>query len=180
MADAPEQFPPNEWFAAAADGAPQHVACRDIDGGTELVEAEWVKENVFCILEIPLLVDGVTLWDEVEADWEGGDPTPRFVRVRKGSPVRHIRVRASEREVEKILRLMESYKDELAFPTTRFMDCGHRYGRGVFVFCMSRLTLEDLTRLYGPRLADLLIGPEWFFTDTGGREWVFTDTGGQE
>ena len=180
MTDAPQNFPPGGWFAAAADGAPQFVACRDLDGGTELVEAEWLKENVFLVLEMPLLVNGVTLWDEVEADWEGGDPTPRFARVRRRSPVRLIRVRASEREVETILRMVESYKDELAFPTTPFMECGHHYGRGVFVFCMWKHTLEELTGLYGPRLANLLLGPEGLYTDSGARDWVFTDTGTRE
>ena len=179
-ADAPEGFPPEEWFAAVAAGAPQRVACRDIEGETEHVEAEWVDENVFRILEIPLLVNGVTLWDEVEARWEGDDPTPRFARVRRRSTVRLVRVRASEREVDRLLSLVESYKDELAFPTTRFMDCGLRYGRGVLVFCMSEFTLAELTEIYGPRLPDLLLGPEGFYTDTGAREWVFTDTGGRE
>lgn len=182
MADAPPNFPPDEWFAAVADGAPQHVACRDINGDTELVAAEWIEENVFYILEIPLLVNGVSLGDEVEAEWEGDDPTPRFVRVRERSPLRlrPVRVRASEREVETIFRNVEALNDELAFPTTRFMEYGHRYGRGVFVFCLSEYTLQDLPRYDWRRLAGLVLPHDGAFIDSGGCDWVFTDTGTRE
>lgn len=182
MADAPGKFPPEEWFAAVADAAPQFVAFRDINGETELVAAEWLKENVFDILEIPLPVNGVSRWDEVEAEWGADDPTPRFARVRKrsGLRTRYGRVRASEREVEEIFRNVEALNDELAFPNTRFIDGGHRYGRGVFVFGLSEFTLRDLTGYDWPRLARLVLPFESSFTDTGACGWVFTDTGTRE
>lgn len=181
-AAAPAPWPPEEWFAAVADGQPQFVACRDINGDTELVEAEWMEENVFYILEIPLLVNGVSVGDEVEAEWEDGDPTPRFVRVRERGPLRlrTVRVRASEREVETIFRSVEALNDELAFPTIRFLDYGHRHGRGVFVFCLSEFTLQDLPWLDWPRLANLVLPHDGAFVDSGAREWVFTDTGTKE
>lgn len=179
-APVPEPWPPEAWFAAAADGAPQFVAGSDVNGDTELVAAEWVEENVFRIREIPLLVNGFSEGDEVEAAWEGGDPTPRFVRVRERSHVRFVRVRASEREVEDIFRHVETLRDELAFPTTPFLNSGHRYGRGVFVFGISEHTLQELPWYDWPRLARLLLPLESSFTDTGARDWVFTDTGTRE
>lgn len=165
MADAPQDFPPGGWFAAVADGAPQFVAFRDIEGGTELVEADWVKENVFDILAHPLLVDGVSMGDRVEVSWEAGDPTPRFLSVRRPGGQRTVRVRATEHEVERFLHHVKEYKEE----GLDIFAWGYRYERGVLVFGVYDFVAEDLKNVYHLPLSRLLPG-EWVFTDTGTQE----------
>ena len=78
MDEAPEKFPPEEWFAAVADGREQRVAFRDRDGETEFVRAEWSEANRFELQESPLLVDGVAVYDFVEVEWEEGSAEPHY------------------------------------------------------------------------------------------------------
>lgn len=163
MTDAPEKFPPNEWFAAVAEGGPQFVAFRDVDGGTELVEAEWVEENVFDILDHPLRVDGVSMLDRVEVAWDEGSTTPRYARTRRRSGGRTVRALAPEDAVRRFLWGVEEYGAE----GLNILVWGYRYEGGVLAFCLLKPALEELR---AARLLARLIPGEWKFTDTGTQE----------
>jgi hypothetical protein len=164
MSDAPEKFPPEEWFAAFADGRKQHVAFRDINGGTELLEAEWIEENVFLIRELPLLVDGVGPYSSVEVFWEEGDVTPRFLRAAGEPDCRVVRVPAYDCDVEQLTALDDELDRDYFF---RLFRGRCRRGRGVFVFCLEDHTLAQL-REHGLSL-EMLLPRGWRFTDGGGQ-----------
>jgi hypothetical protein len=162
LEDAPEKFPPERWFAAVADGRPQRVAFRDINGDAELVRAEWSEENIFELKESPLLVDGVAIYDFVEVEWRDGSIEPHFLRCvpEYSWGCRAIRTRVSEKEVKKFLRVC----DEINIRSFE----GARYERGIFVTAIR----PDAIQYYRELDMDVLylLPGEWFFTDTGTRE----------
>lgn len=162
MDDAPEKFPPGEWFAAVAAGRRQRVAFRDINGDTEFVKAEWVEENIFKLKESPLLVDGVSIDDYVEAEWREGSIDPHFVCLFPdyGWGGRTIRSRASAEEVKKFLQVCERSGIRCFEP--------HRYERGIFITAVH----PDAIRYFQEIDRDLryILPGEWVFTDTGTQE----------
>jgi hypothetical protein len=137
--DAPEKFPPEEWFAAVAEGRPQRVVFRDINGDTEFVHAEWSEENVFEVKQTPLLVDGVAIWDFIEVEWMEGGIEPHFLRrlPEYSWGCRAIRTRVSPKEVKKFLRTCK----ELKIGSFK----GPRYERGIFVTAI----VPDAIQFYG-------------------------------
>jgi hypothetical protein len=156
--DAPEKFPPEEWFAAVAGGRPARVAFIDINGDAELVRADWVEGNIFELAEVPLLVDEATIGDRVEVEWREGDLGPHFVRLSSGGwGARTIRSRATPDEVERFLRA--SGQRPLLFEP-------HRYECGIFVTAVRPEALNDYEEFYDSDVLDILPG-RWAFTDTG-------------
>lgn len=159
MDEAPEKFPPEEWFAAVAEGRQQRVAFRDVNGDTEFVRAEWVEENRFELQESPLLVDGVAVWDVVEVEWREGSVEPHFLRrvPEESWGCRPIRTRVSAKEVKKFLE----YCDRANIPSFE----RPRYERGIFVTAIRPEAIEYYREM--DRDALYLLPGEWFFTDTG-------------
>ena len=165
MDEAPQKFPPEEWFAAVAGGHPQRVAFRDINGDTEFVKAEWMEENVFELKESPLLVDGVSIWDFVEVEWREGSVEPHFLRsdMDDDDPwrCRTIRARAGASEVRKFVQDCDSSNIHCFAP--------HRSERGIFVTAIRPDSIEYLKERDPYYLSYILPG-EWVFTDTGTQE----------
>ena len=158
--EAPEKFPPEEWFAAVADGREQRVAFLDINGETEFVNAEWSEENRFELKESPLLVDGVAVWDFVEVVWKEGSVEPHFLRrlPEQSWGCRPVRTRVSPKEVKKFLKTC----DDLKIPFE-----GTRYERGILVTAIRPETIEYYREM------------DWDILHFLPGEWVFTDTGTQ-
>ena len=75
------RMPPEEWFWHVADGRRREVAFPTIDGRVELLNVQWSKGRLFVLNQIPLLVNGVSQFDLIEAEWQDGEPIPRFKRV---------------------------------------------------------------------------------------------------
>ena len=165
MDEAPDKFPPEAWFAAVADGRPQRVAFRDINGDTEFVKAEWVERNVFGVRELPLLVDGVCPYDDVEVEWREGSVEPHYLRnvpeVADEWSCRVIRSRATPKEVREFRQLCKSLR----------LNCfeGSRYERGTFVVAISPRSIRELEEEWETSLSYIVPGI-WQFTDTGTRE----------
>jgi hypothetical protein len=134
--DAPEKFPPDEWFAAVADGRRQRVAFLDMNGETEFVHAEWSEENIFELVESPLLVDGVSYGDSVEVEWREGELDPHFTRLYDRLDYRTIRAYPAPKEVKRFLSDCERHG------INGFRR--YRYERGVSVTSIS----PDLFKYY--------------------------------
>lgn len=159
---ATEKFPPEEWFAAVADGRPQRVAFRDVNGDTEFVQAEWSEENIFELTESPLLADGVSYGDSVEGEWREGELDPHFARLYDSLDYRTIRAYPAPKEVKRFLSACERHG------INGFRR--YRYERGVFVTSIS----PDLFKYYLEEAYEELI---YYVLPDG---WVFTDTNKQE
>lgn len=165
MDDAPAKFPPEEWFAAVADGRRQRVAFRDNNGDTEFVKAVWIEENIFGLRQLPLLVDGVCVDDDVEVEWREGSIEPHYLRnvpeVADEWSYRVIRSRPTLKEVRKFRQLCKSLR----------LNCfgQSRYERGIFVAAISLRLIRYLEEEEEIRLSHLFPG-NWRFTDTGTQE----------
>jgi hypothetical protein len=169
MDDAPAKFPPEEWFAAVAEGHPQRVAFRDINGETEFVQAEWIEENVFWLGQLPLLVDGVCRDDNVEVEWREGEIEPHFLRNLTDPDdewsCRVVRSHATPGQVKEFTHLYQKRNFNFIEAT--------RYERGIFVAAVSPRLIKYSEEVWETKskylLADLLPG-KWVFTDTGTQE----------
>jgi hypothetical protein len=167
--EAPEKFPPEEWFAAVAEGRPQRVAFRDVNGDTEFVRAEWLKENVFYLRESPLLVDGISIRDFVEVEWTGGGIDPRFVRVADERwRCRTIRAHATPKEVKYFKAVCQDYHIAVFEPP--------RYERGIFVTAIEPDEFKEYLESEEVEDEELL----YYFRHALPNGWVFTDTGSQD
>jgi hypothetical protein len=84
--------PPAEWSAYIAGSRKQEAAFPAGDGEVELVKVEWVRERIFCVDQVPLKVNGLSLYDLVELEWVDGDAVPRFKQVveRRGRTIRAV------------------------------------------------------------------------------------------
>ncbi|MDT5272178.1 MAG: hypothetical protein QOH49_4364 [Acidobacteriota bacterium] len=165
MDEAPDKFPPEEWFTAMSDGRQQRVSFRDNNGDTEFVKAVWIEANIFGLRQQPLLVDGVCIDDDVEVEWREGSVEPHYLRnlpeVADEWSYRVIRSHPTPREVREFRHLCKRLR----------LNCfgQFRYERGIFVVAISLRLIRYLEEEEEIRLSSLLPG-KWRFTDTGTQE----------
>lgn len=147
--------PSEEWFWHIALGAPRQVAFESVDGGVELVGVQWFKGGVFMVAGIPLWVNGISQFDLIEAEWQDGDPIPRFQRVVKNIGYRTVRVVLADPDYRELLT---------EFATTvvaaRYMG-RYRLEGDVLVFTMPESSLHVSLR----KQLDLMRA-NWIYTDT--------------
>ncbi len=101
--------PPEEWFWHMAAHRPSQVALIDVNGQIEFVNAEWIKTRLFVVGQVPLLVNGVTQFDQIEVEWLSGDPIPHFQRVVKNIGYRTVRVTVAPNFREYLANFVRDY-----------------------------------------------------------------------
>lgn len=145
--------PPEEWFAHVADGRQQVAAFPNVDDKVELLEVEWLKERIFEVEQVPLLVNGVSLYDRVEMEWQDGDHVPHFKRVTEPFGNRTVRAIVNG----------PTRKDRDAFVNSVVSSSfpEYRYENEVLAFTVSRSELDGETR---EQLDSLPLS--WLYTDT--------------
>ena len=97
-------MPPEKWFAYLAFGHEQEVAFPCDDDRVELLKVEWIRERLFRIQQVPLLANGVSLYDLGEAEWREADVRPWFKRVAEESGLRTVRAFLTDLEREAAVR----------------------------------------------------------------------------
>jgi hypothetical protein len=147
--------PPEEWFWHVAGGRLRQVAFPSTDGKVELLSVQWIKGGLFLVMQVPLLVDGVSQFDRIEADWHDGDPIPRFKRVVKNIGYRTVRVVLTDAEHrEQLARFATDYVTE------RYLG-RYRLEHDVLAFTLPESALPDELR------RELrFIRASWLHTDT--------------
>lgn len=87
----PASMPPAQWISDVAEGMRQEVTFPTVNNQVEIVRVEWMRERLFRVEEVPLRVNGVSLYDLVEAEWRDGESTPHFKRVVENYGYRTVR-----------------------------------------------------------------------------------------
>jgi hypothetical protein len=147
--------PPEEWFWEIARGAPRQVAFDSVDGTVELVRVQWFKGGVFLVSQIPLRVNGISQFDLIKAEWQGGDPIPRFQRVLRNIGYRTVRiVLNNEGWRPYVIEFVTDYVRERYFGRQRLAD-------DILAFTIPESTLPDECQRELWRLR-----AEWIYTDT--------------
>jgi hypothetical protein len=146
-------FPPAEWLAYVSDGRQKEAAFpRGDGGGFELIKVEWARESIFRIDQVPLRVDGVSLYDLVELEWQDGDVIPRFKQM-------------VERRARTIRAVMNdpAREDSIRhFAKVHVADRKrYRYERPVLAFTIMEPELDELMKEW---LGYLPVS--WVYTDT--------------
>jgi hypothetical protein len=149
----PASVPLEKWFAYIAFGHQKEVAFRCINDQVELLRVEWVRERLFSIEQVPLLVNGVSLYDLIEVEWQGGDLIPRFKRVIEKRGHRTIRAIVTDPEREASIR---------HFAKLNTADRKqYRYEKGVLAFTIAESELDEIATEW---LGYLPLS--WVYTDT--------------
>lgn len=105
---------PDDWWLTYCLGEHVQLVFHDAEGQiVETVEATWERDNIFCIQQTPLKIDGVSLEDAVEVRWEAGDLTPIFVRVKEKSSCKKIRVDLSMLNAKSQRHFVEALRDKV-------------------------------------------------------------------
>lgn len=129
---------PDDWWLTYVDGEHVPVIFEDKNGEVEKVEAIYrPADNLFKLMQTPLRVNGVSLYDYVEVRWEQGDLTPIFVRLdeRDGYGTVRVNVKMLSRKARRIL--MDSLYSEMVGPrfddgTLVFTYWGYHYHEVVY------------------------------------------------
>jgi len=145
-------FPPAEWLTYVAGGRQKEAAFPGIDNEVEMLPVEWIRERIFRVDQVPLRVNGVSLHDLVELEWQEGDVVPRFLRVveRRG---RTIRAMMTDPSREDSLRHFAKLHVE---DRKRY-----RYEKPVLAFTILEPELDELMKEW---LGYLPVS--WVYTDT--------------
>ena len=147
-----ELLPPAEWSAHVAGGGQQEAKFPGSDGEVELLRVDWVRERIFRVDQVPLRVNGVSLYDLVELEWPEGDAVPCFRQVveRRGRTIRAV--------------LNDSGRED-AIRHFAKMHVGdrkkYRYERPVLAMTITEHELDDLSKEW---LSYLPVS--WVYTDT--------------
>jgi hypothetical protein len=149
----PTLGPPEKWFAYLAFGHQQEVAFPSTDDQVELVKVEWKRARLFRVAQVTLLVNDVSLYDLVEAEWRDGDLIPHFKRVAERSGHRTIRAVVTDLESEASIRHFAKLNT-----TDRKR---YRYEKGVLAFTISESELDEIAKEW---LGYLPLS--WVYTDT--------------
>jgi hypothetical protein len=72
----PALVPPEKWYAYIAEGHQPEAAFPGVGRQVELLKVEWMRERLFRVDQVPLLVNGISLYDLVEVEWQDGDIIP--------------------------------------------------------------------------------------------------------
>ena len=88
-------IPPDEWWTGSYAKGNVRINFYNIYGQVESLAATWIEDNVFALDETPLLVNGLSIEDEVEVEWREGEVIPYFLRVKRRSIYRTFRVELS-------------------------------------------------------------------------------------
>jgi hypothetical protein len=153
LPDGPASVPLEKWFAYLAFGNPPEVAFPTVDGQVELVKVEWKRERLFRVGQVPLLVNAISLFDLVEAEWQDGDLIPRFTRVVETSALRTVRAIVTHAEREESIR---------HFAKLNTADRKrYRFEKGVLAFSISEPEFDEIAKEW---LSYLPL--TWIYTDT--------------
>lgn len=87
----PASMPPEQWISDVAEGMRQEVTFPTMNNKVEIVRVEWMRERLFRVEEVPLRVNGVSLYDLVEGEWRDGESIPHFKRVVENYGYRTVR-----------------------------------------------------------------------------------------
>jgi hypothetical protein len=154
MPEHPTLLPPKGWFAYIAEGQQlQEAAFPGVDGEVELLKVEWIRERLFRVDQVPLWVNGVSLYDLVEVEWQDGDIIPRFKRVAESCGYRTIRAVVNESSRKKTIR----HFAELNISDPK----KYRFEKGVLAFTISESELDAIAKEW---LGYLPLS--WVYTDT--------------
>ena len=149
----PTSVPPEKWFAYLAFGHQQEVAFPCADDRVELVRVEWMRERLFRVDQVPLLVNGVSLYDLVEVEWQEGDLIPRFKRVAESCGHRTIRAVVNDSNVKKRIRRFAEVN--VSDPKR------YRFENAVLAFTIAESELDEIAKEW---LGYLPLS--WMYTDT--------------
>ena len=134
----PKSVSLEKWFAYVAFGNRPEVAFPSIDDQVELVTVEWMRESLFRVEQVPLLVNGVSLYDLIEVEWQEGNVIPRFHRVAERSGHRTIRAVVTDPEREVSIRHFAKLNT-----TDRKR---YRYEKSTLAFTISESELDDIAK----------------------------------
>jgi hypothetical protein len=148
-----KSVPLEKWFAYVAFGNRPEVAFPTIDHQVELLTVKWTRELLFRVEQVPLLVNGVSLYDLVQVEWQDGDLIPRFKRVAESSGHRTIRAVITNPEREVSIRRFAKLNTA---DRKRF-----RYENSTLAFTISESELDDIAKEW---LGYLPL--TWMYTDT--------------
>jgi hypothetical protein len=145
--------PPEKWRAYLAFGHQQEVAFPFGGDQVELITVKWQMERLFRVEQVPLLVNDISLYDLVEAEWHDGDLVPHFKRVVEKSGYRTIRAVVTDSEGEASVR---------HFAKLNTADRKrYRYEKEVLAFTTSESELDKIAKEW---LSYLPVS--WVYTDT--------------
>ncbi|HEV7474471.1 MAG TPA: DUF4265 domain-containing protein [Pyrinomonadaceae bacterium] len=146
-------LPPEEWFAHIAGGGQQIAAFLAGDGRIEMLKVERIRECVFRVAQVPLSIDDLAPYDQVEMEWLAGDVIPRFKRIVGRGGHRVIRAVVSDSSREQSIR---------RFAKLNAVDPkSYRYNEGVLAFTIVKSELDELAKEW---LGYLSL--TWVYTDT--------------
>lgn len=149
----PATLPPEEWLAEVRTGLRQEVRFPSSKGGSEIVRVDWMRERLFRVEEVPLFVNGVSLYDLVEVEWRGKDLIPYFKRVAENYGYRTIRAVVND------LDRSEDIEDFAKKNTDDSIK--YRCEQGVLVMTVRKPGVDDFVREW---LGYLPL--TWVYTDT--------------
>lgn len=149
----PKLSPPDEWLALVPKSRQQEATFSTFDDGIELLKVEWEGERLFRIDQVPLLVNGVSLYDIVEVEWQDGKVIPRFKRLVESRGHRTIRGVVTEpNSKNRIKRFAETV---ISDPKR------YRFEKDVLALTIAESELDEITKEW---LGYLPLS--WIYTDT--------------